>query len=325
MPSKLTTSEFVLKSQAKHCPIRYDYRNVVYVNSRVPVCIDCPVHGQFMQKPNNHLNGARCPECAKISRASFFRSNTKIFIEKANIRHDGRYNYFKTQYGKNNLDEVIIICPLHGEFVQTPNDHLDGCGCPTCGKEISVRSRTKTTSEFIRDARNVWNDLYDYSHTKYFNCDEKVIITCKKHGDFLQTPNNHINCEQGCPKCNMSKGEAKILIYLQSHNFDYVQQQWFTDCRSGKGKRQVLKFDFYLPSQNLLIEYNGKQHYKSNSFVGGRHLTTDDELALIQNNDEIKKKYAISKKIDLLIIKYTNINQIEKILSAKLNKNKNKG
>jgi hypothetical protein len=127
-----------------------------------------------------------------------------------------------------------------------------------------------------------------------------------------------VNCKQGCPKCNFSKGEAKILIYLEKNKINYTFQHWFVDCRSKIGKRQVLKFDFFIPSKNLLIEYNGKQHYKSNSFVNGQHHISEEEFLDIKRRDEIKKNYASRNKINLLIIKYTHLNKINEILKKQL-------
>jgi hypothetical protein len=316
MATKSTTNDFISKSQLKHCRQKYDYKKVIYVNNKTPVCIICPKHGEFLQTPNNHLNGAKCPECAKICRLSFFRSNTEKFIKRAVEVHGTLYDYSKSVYGNNNMGKIIIVCSKHGEFLQTPNDHLDGCGCPICGKEKNTKSRTKTTELFIEEAKNIWRNFYDYSKSNYVGCDKKVIIICPKHGEFLQTPNNHVNSQQGCPKCNMSKGELKVLLFLDGHNISYIRQHWFSDCRSGIGKKQILRFDFYVPSKNLLIEYNGKQHYKANSFVGGKHNITKQELTEIRYRDKIKSQYAKQNDIRLLRIKYTQFNRIDKILES---------
>ena len=318
MATKSTTDDFISKSQLKHYGQNYDYGKVIYVNNHIKVKIICPIHGEFLQTPNNHLNGAKCPKCAVVNRSLLRRYDTKTFIKKATEIHGKSYDYSKVVYGNNNMDKIVIVCPKHGEFLQTPNDHIGGCGCPTCGKEKNIKLRTKTTEWFLNEAKNIWGNFYDYSKSNYIGCYEKVIIICPKHREFLQTPNRHINCQQGCPKCNMSKGELKILLFLENHNISYIRQHWFLDCKSGIGKKQVLRFDFYIPSKNLLIEYNGKQHYKSNSFVGGRHNVTNQELVEIKRRDKIKAKYAKSKEMKLLIIKYTRFNHIDQILEAVL-------
>ena len=112
----------------------------------------------------------------------------------------------------------------------------------------------------------------------------------------------------------MSHGELKITNFLNSRLVLYNHQHWFKDCRSNIGKRQILKFDFYIPTKNLLIEYDGAQHFKQSKF--GNHTITKSELRDNQRRDRIKSKYARSKNIKLLRIKYTQINQIDDILSS---------
>lgn len=314
MPTKLTTDTFVNKASQIHYLCGYDYTGVMYVNNSTPVRIICPLHGEFYQRPANHLRGTKCPACADIGRRNLRRNNIARFIEKSNQIHNRKYNYSKSIYGKNNLVKLIIICPIHGEFKQSPNEHLDGCGCPKCGHIRTAELKTKTTADFIKYAKLIWGNLYDYSNSNYIGCDRKVRIICKIHGEFEQTPSNHTNCKQGCPKCNFSKGEAKILFFLEKNKIGYKHQHWFPDCRSDIGKKQVLKFDFFIPSKNLLIEYNGRQHYNSDSLIRGQHKISEKEFADIRRRDKIKKTYASLNNIKLLVIKYTKINQIEKIL-----------
>ena len=104
---------------------KYDYSKVEYVNNRTKVCIICPEHGEFWQTTHNHLAGAGCGQCAKNY------SNKDLFIEKAKKIHGDKYDYSKVEY-INNHTKVCIICPVHGEFWQTPNCHLNGQGCPKC-------------------------------------------------------------------------------------------------------------------------------------------------------------------------------------------------
>ena len=105
---------------------KYSYENVNYVNSHTLVNITCKIHGGFMQSPTNHLQGKGCPKCANKNVTS------GEFIEKARKVHGNKYDYSKVNYVDNST-KVCIICPEHGEFWQTPNDHLNGCGCSICG------------------------------------------------------------------------------------------------------------------------------------------------------------------------------------------------
>lgn len=98
------------------------------------------------------------------------------FVEKARIVHRDKYDYSKVIY-INSQTPVCIICPEHGEFYQTPNNHLRGKGCILCGG-----SKRLTRDEFIKRAIDLYGDLYDYSKVEYINIDTKVCIIDKKYG-----------------------------------------------------------------------------------------------------------------------------------------------
>ena len=127
------------------------------------------------------------------------KKTNKQFIEEANIRHDFKYDYSKTQY-INKREKVCIICPKHGEFWQEASSHLKGCGCPKCGKESSQKRQSLNTEQFIERAKKVHGDKYDYSKTEYINSSTKICIICPIHGEFWQTPTEHLR-GRGCKKC----------------------------------------------------------------------------------------------------------------------------
>ncbi len=134
------------------------------------------------------------------------------FIEKAIIIHNNKYDYSKVEY-VNKRTKVCIICPEHGEFWQTPRNHLLGCGCFRCSQKnkslISANKNRTTLGEFIRKAKEIHGDKYDYSKVKYINAKTKVCIICPEHGEFWQTPNVHISGGNGCPKCGFKQsGES---------------------------------------------------------------------------------------------------------------------
>ena len=116
---------------------------------------------------------------------------TVEFINKAKEVHGGRYDYSKVDYIHTD-SKVCIICPIHGEFEQTPKSHLRGVGCTICGFHKSVLTRTKILENFVKEAREIHGDVYDYSFVKYKNTHTKVKILCKNHGYFWQLPKNHI-------------------------------------------------------------------------------------------------------------------------------------
>ena len=125
------------------------------------------------------------------------------FIEKAIKTHVEVYDYSKVEY-VNNRTKVCIICSEHGEFWQTPHNHLKGQGCPKCKNKKISKSETKTSEKFIDEARNIHGDKYDYSNVVYTGAKDKVEIICKKHGLFFQTPSSHLQ-GSGCPLCGSER------------------------------------------------------------------------------------------------------------------------
>ncbi len=122
---KVNTNLFIENAKKKHGN-RYDYSLVNYINVKTKVEIICPIHGKFLQKPNNHLSGKRCKKC---NRGKVFDS--KDFIEFSNKIHNNKYNYDKSDYVKSHI-KITITCKLHGDFTMIPNNHLRGQGCRKC-------------------------------------------------------------------------------------------------------------------------------------------------------------------------------------------------
>jgi len=130
-----STEEFIKKAQAVH-GLRYDYSRVNYVNNRTLVTLVCPEHGEFEQRPVNHVNMKR--GCWKCTRS--FPSDTPGFVEKAERVHQNRYTYENTEYVRSG-DPVTITCPKHGPFLQAPENHLSGNACPVCSNGCSEGER----------------------------------------------------------------------------------------------------------------------------------------------------------------------------------------
>jgi len=122
-------------------------------------------------------------------------TNTE-FLEKCKNIHGDKYTY-PDEY-VNAITPIRIICPIHGEFYQSPNGHTSGRGCKNCNK-----TKTLTTKEFINKANKAHNNKYDYPDEYICNKD-KIRIICPKHGEFFQRSSSHLG-KSGCPKCNKSK------------------------------------------------------------------------------------------------------------------------
>lgn len=218
----MNTDDFIRKARKTHGD-KYDYSKVKYVNGHAKVCIVCPEHGEFWQIASAHIRGRGCPKCGYVTSMQKRKFSTSKFIENARKVHGQRYDYSKVEYdGANN--DVVIVCPQHGEFRQKAAAHLYGCGCPVCA------GKKRTTERFIEEARNVHGNKYDYSKVEYVNVLKKVCIICPEHGDFWQTPSMHLN-GQGCPACagnvKMTNEEfVKKARHVHGDRYEYSRVEY---------------------------------------------------------------------------------------------------
>lgn len=143
---------------------------------------------------------------------------TEEFIEKAKQIHGDEYDYSKVNY-VHSKKKVCIICPEHGEFWQTPYCHIQGQGCPQCGKIRRRKNKTYTTEEFIDKAKQIHGDKYDYSLVKYERSNKKVCIICPEHGEFWQVPSYHLH-GNGCIKCGLEKSSGSHKLTTK----DFVER-----------------------------------------------------------------------------------------------------
>ena len=287
MGKRLNTEIFIERSKEIHNN-KYDYSFVEYKNNKSKVKIMCKKHGLFEQRPDGHLKGCGCNKCDIDNRTEKLDN----FIKKASIIHNNKYDYSLVDY-KNAKTTIKIICKEHGIFEQLPTTHTHlKHGCLRCAG-LNMKN-----SDFIKKANYIHKDRYDYSLVEYKRHNSKVRIICKEHGIFEQVVNNHLR-GSGCPVCSISKGELMIKNYLDSKNIKYLQQHTFDDCKN----KNKLIFDFFIPSENICIEYDGIQHYEPVKFFGGI-----ENLRYIQKNDRIKNKYCEVNGIILIRVKYNQKN-----------------
>lgn len=195
------TESFIQRAISKHGN-KYDYSKVEYKKALQKITIICKKHGEFEQKPSSHLYYG-CKQCGIESSANARRSNKDDFITNALQIHGDKYDYSKVNYIKCQ-QKVTIICKEHGEFKQTPAHHLSKQGCYKCAIEKNADNNRSNTYDFIQKALVLFGNIYDYSKVYYVNNHTKVIIICKKHGEFEQIPNSHLS-KQGCYKCAIEK------------------------------------------------------------------------------------------------------------------------
>ena len=213
---KDTQESFIKKAIAKHGDT-YTYENTKYIKSSIKISVGCKIHGDFEIRPADFIKGSGCQKCS-----GKFRYDTQTFIEEAKRVHNDKYTYAEVEY-VNSKTKVIITCKEHGNFTQSPAQHLFGQGCVKCAG--LSKSDTKT---FIEKAIKIHGDKYDYTNVEYVNNHTKVKIVCKQHGEFLQTPNNHLS-GYGCAECSGRTVSNKIEyiskfvdIHGDKYNYDDV-------------------------------------------------------------------------------------------------------
>lgn len=192
----------------------YDYSEVVYVRSNKKVKIVCQKHGLFLQTPSKHLFGSGCKKCGDALRGENRSSSTDEFLEKAFKVHGSRYSYSKTVY-VSATKKIEIDCSVHGTFLQTPNNHLDGRGCKSCAHEAIGGSKRLGLEEFLSRAYDKHSDKYDYSLVEYKSGIARVKIICPIHGLFEQKPVDHM-LGKGCRACIQTgyKPQRSGIIYV---------------------------------------------------------------------------------------------------------------
>ena len=220
------TEEFIKKARQVHGD-KYDYSKVEYVDSKTKVCIICPQHGEFWQKPVNHLQNKGCLKCGRERTATFHSKSLEQFLQEAKKIHGNKYDYSQVEY-VNYQTKVTIICPKHGEFTQSPTAHLQGNGCPKCGNERT--SLRMTNESFINKAKSIHGDRYDYSKVEYIDNKEEVCIICREHGEFWQKPKNHLS-GYGCPICSGRKKMRTIDFVkrarqVHGEKYDYSKAEY---------------------------------------------------------------------------------------------------
>lgn len=300
---KHSNEEFARRGAQVHGEGRYNYDKVEYVNVSSPVTITCPKHGDFQQSYDGHINkGYGCPQCANEERRYSFDD----FAKEAHEVWGNEYIY-PMQKLTNHHVPLRIICPKHGEFYKRRDAFLrDKQGCPKCVEE---KHRDIWRQNFLDKAYKIHRDTYDYSNVKYVNNYTEVEIICPKHGPFWQTPHNHIGQHSGCPQCAKEKssfGEKVIKRYLEEHGVAFIHDE---PCLDWLVYDRKMKPDFYLPEHNVVIEFDGIQHFEPIETFGG-----EEALIETQKRDAEKDRLCEEHGVRVLRIPYWELDRIQDIL-----------
>jgi hypothetical protein len=309
MGKKLTTQEVIERFKNIHGST-YDYSLVNYQGDSKKVKIICRHHGVFEQQPASHGRQKQgCPKCSRERVNNIVKTrligNDKFIERIEKIFGKNKFDYSKLYYQGAHKD-VTLICKDCGNVeTKDPRSFYCGYGCLKC-RPKKRNPKQVTKKQFIERAKKIHGEKYDYSKVSYVTLYNEVEIICPKHGSFYQKPTVHIHAKSNCPECNVSKGEEIIGIWLNSKEIKYEFQYKVRINNSNH------YYDFYLPDYNIMIEFNGLQHYKPIKFFGGQ-----EGFSYLQERDKIKERYCLENQIKLLILKYND--DIEDILNKTLN------
>jgi very-short-patch-repair endonuclease len=207
---KSNTSKFIESAKILHGD-KYDYSNVNYYTRQDKIEIICPIHGSFFQKPKKHLSGQGCKRCVKVL-------STEQFLGKVNYVHGNTYDYSLVNY-RRSLDKIEIICPIHGSFFQTANNHISkGCGCPKCSStESKYEEFLKTKLKGIIFRERI-RDVIPPLELDFYLLDYKIAIEVNGiywHSELRgKDKNYHLN------KTNLCKEKDIQLFHINQNEID---------------------------------------------------------------------------------------------------------
>jgi len=254
MPTK-KTKEYYIQTANKIHNYKYDYSQIIELPKRdFRVNIICLQHGIFEQSFHKHLSGDGCKKCANEKVKERMSITWEIYKEDLQKINNNKYNYSKVIWKGVDID-IIVECPIHGEFEIRPADHKRGRGCTKCSKIDFIPHNKLNTQKFIEKSIEIWRNKYDYSKTKYIDSKTKVIIICHKHGDFEQMPQQHYMYD--CPKC--SNRYSKISIEYLS----YIEIKYSIKIIHAKNEGEFnipysrYKADGYCKETNTIYEFHG--------------------------------------------------------------------
>ena len=294
---KKTHAEYVVELANKNPSIEIVGE---YIGSNINVLHRCKTCGhEWSPKPSLILLGFSCPQCNKRKMTKTHEQYVnELHRKNADISVIGMYVNYHTR-----ITHKCNICEHEWEL--QPANALNGTKCPRCTNHVQL-----TQDDFINRVKEIHPMIQVIG--EYKGSDFPIKVKCLKD-DFVWEPKatNLIHLKRGCPKCNQSRGELQVEIYLKKHNINYMPRFVFSECKN----KRPLPFDFYLPDYNVCIEYDGIQHFKAVDFFGG-----EDSLKIQQHNDSIKTNYCNLNNIGLLRIKHDQ--NIENVLDDFFNNTK---
>ena len=292
---------------------KFDYSKSVFNGWNNPIIITCKKHGDFQTTPKHHLMGdGGCPHCRILTVSNKLRKGIELIKETLVERYGDDIVLISTEYS-NVRKPLVLECKKHGQFVTTWALIRRGSCCPACGIENRALKRSLGQEEFERRSNLIHHNKYSYELAVYKEEKSKVWVRCPEHGYFEIMAEHHM-AGFGCPICSFTRGEQAVYNYLSEHNiqFDYQYEFASSDLFSNNTKFRV---DFWLKQLNVIIEYNGEQHYRPVSIFGGK-----ERYIIQQERDNSLRVLCAHNNIKLIEIPFWEYNNIEKILKRELKK-----
>lgn len=355
------TEMFIKEYKEVHGNKDHTFTRTIFVAARTKITVTCGTHGDFHKTKGNHFQGKGCPKCVQeaVTRRQIEKGKLKFF-KNVIKRYNNFYVYFLDEYVDYHT-EIRILCPVHGEFWETPRNHYNGSRCMSCKHDADILPQSEAEERLAKFG----NKTLLFKPFKYDGNKTQIPWVCLKcgHEDHSEFNNlTHRTNPSGCNVCfnfltreqiderinrivptnitiapfyyvgteetrvdvhcslcdrdfnvylwtliaeknptacgceSSSKGEKEIREWLQLQGVDFVEQKRFTDCVY----KQMMPFDFYIPDHNILLEFQGKQHFV---FTPMFHKTIAG-FKERQLRDKIKKEYAIDKGYNFLEYDY---------------------
>ena len=190
----LTQYEVIEQIKLIHCE-KYSFEKFVYIGNKNKSIVTCPVHGDFTISPNHLKRGQGCKKCAVESRTINRTLTQYEVIEQIKLIHGEKYSFEKFVY-TGSQNKSIVTCYIHGDFITTPDVLKKGSVCKKC----SVESKTLTQYEVIEQIKLIHGEKYSFEKFVYTGSQNKSIVTCPVHGDFITKP-NYLKKGHGCSGC----------------------------------------------------------------------------------------------------------------------------
>ncbi len=274
-----------------------------YVNSKTKmefIHLSCGNH--FKMKFNAFQQGQRCPICASKHRSKLRTMTNAEFVKRVESTWGNEYTLL-SKYVNSDTPIKVKHNKCGNIYMTRPADFIRGHGCLKCSyveraPKIGVNQRTPL-SEVKKSIKDILGDQYVVltKDSDYKGNRQHISIKHLVCGHVYKARYSDIQCgHTGCPYCNSSKGELITSKVLSILNIDYESQKTFDDLKD----KSYLSYDFYIPDQNILIEYQGLQHYKPVEYFGG-----EKHFKLQQQHDKLKSEYAKSHSYKLITVPYT--------------------